>query len=75
MTVAAMCLALMCVAALVARSPEAYSSVAERWASVSILHDSQTLAAWKASRTTFLEETSKQFPETVSAAMNFSVDP
>ncbi len=70
-----MLLALACVAALVARSPEVYTSVAQKWAGMSIVHNAQTLAAWKASRTTFLEETSEQFPPAVSAAMNFSMDP
>jgi predicted metalloendopeptidase len=40
-----------------------------------IVHNAQALAGWKASRTTFLEETSGQFPPAVSAAMNFSMDP
>jgi len=75
LTVAAMGLALTCVAALVAQSPETYTSVAEKWSSMSIVHNSETLAAWKASRTTFLEETSKEYPTAVAAAMNLSADP
>jgi predicted metalloendopeptidase len=71
----AMFLAMACVAVLVARSPQVYTSVAQKWASLSIVHDTQTLAAWKASRTTFLEETSKELPAAVAAAMNFSADP
>jgi hypothetical protein len=43
-----MLLALACVAALVARSPEVYTSVAQKWAGMSIVHNAQALAAWKA---------------------------
>jgi len=70
-----MCAALTCVAALVARSPAAYTAVAERWAGLSIVHNAQALAAWKASRTTFLEEVEKDYPAAVASAMNFSEDP
>jgi hypothetical protein len=72
---AAMGLALTCVAFLVTRSPETSAFMAQKWASMSIVGHSQTLAAWKASRTSFLEETAKTYPADMAKAMNFSADP
>ena len=76
--VAAMCVALACVALLAASSPDAHVAASQRWASESILHNTEALATSHLhipARTTFLEEVSKQYTPDVASSMNFSVDP
>ena len=76
--VAAMCVALACVALLAASSPDAHVAASQRWASESILHNTEALATSRLhipARTTFLEEVSKQYTPDVASSMNFSVDP
>ena len=67
--------ALTCVAALGATSPAALTAAAQKWAAMSVAGNSQELAAWKASRTTFLAEAAKEYPAEVVKAMNLSEDP
>lgn len=46
-----------------------------KWAAQSIVHNTDLLAVWKQSRPTFLASLPKEFPESVTTSMNFSVDP